>query len=78
MKGILSPMKHSSEDTIGVILCGGEGKRLRPLTYYFQKAMIPVGSQQKPLLEYIVRLMKFHGITKITHRLQGTANRELL
>ncbi|MEM1516833.1 MAG: nucleotidyltransferase family protein [Thermofilum sp.] len=59
-------MKHSSEDTIGVILCGGEGKRLRPLTYYFQKAMIPVGSQQKPLLEYIVRLMKFHGITKIT------------
>lgn len=56
---------YSSEDTLGVILCGGEGKRLRPLTYYFQKAMIPVGSQQKPLLEYIVRLMKFHGITRI-------------
>ena len=48
--------------TVGVVLCGGEGKRLRPLTYYFQKAMIPVGSQQKPLLEYIVRLMKHHGI----------------
>ncbi|MEZ0346659.1 MAG: nucleotidyltransferase family protein [Infirmifilum sp.] len=51
--------------TVGVILCGGEGKRLRPLTYYFQKAMIPIGSQQKPLLEYIVRLMKYHGIQDI-------------
>ncbi|MGC8836473.1 MAG: nucleotidyltransferase family protein [Infirmifilum sp.] len=52
-------------NTVGVILCGGEGKRLRPLTYYFQKAMIPIGTQQKPLLEYIVRLMKYHGIRDI-------------
>jgi len=58
-------MKSPHEDTIGVILCGGEGKRLRPLTYYFQKAMIPIGSQQRPLLEYIVRLLRFHGITRI-------------
>lgn len=54
-----------TQNTVGVILCGGEGKRLRPLTYYFQKAMIPIGSQQKPLLEYIVRLMKYHGINNI-------------
>ena len=46
----------------GVILCGGEGKRLRPLTYYFQKTMIPVGKKQKPLLEYIIKLLKYHGI----------------
>jgi mannose-1-phosphate guanylyltransferase len=58
-------MKSLQEDTYGVVLCGGEGKRLRPLTYYFQKAMIPIGSQQKPLLEYIVRLLRFHGITRI-------------
>jgi len=38
---------------------------LRPLTYYFQKAMIPVGSKQKPLLEYVVRLLKHHGIAEI-------------
>lgn len=44
-----------------VVLCGGEGSRLRPLTYYFQKTMIPVGRQQKPLLEYILRHLKFHG-----------------
>jgi mannose-1-phosphate guanylyltransferase len=46
----------------GVILAGGEGTRLRPLTYYFQKCMIPVGDDQKPVLEYIVRLFSHHGI----------------
>lgn len=51
--------------TVGVVLCGGEGKRLRPLTYYFQKSMIPIGTKQKPLLEYIVRLMKYHGVEDI-------------
>ena len=49
----------------GAILCGGEGRRLRPLTYYFQKTMIPVGSKQKPLLEYIVKLLRHHGIKDI-------------
>ena len=45
-----------------LILCGGPGTRLRPITYYFQKAMIPVGLKQKPLLEYVVRLMRYYGI----------------
>lgn len=49
----------------GVILCGGPGKRLRPITYYFQKAMIPIGKMQKPLLEYIVRLLRFYGIRNL-------------
>jgi mannose-1-phosphate guanylyltransferase len=44
------------------ILCGGEGTRLRPLSNYFQKTMIPVGHKRRPLLEYIVRLMVHHGI----------------
>ena len=52
-------------DVRGVVLCGGPGKRLRPITYYFQKAMIPVGKKQKPLLEYIVRLLKFYGIRNL-------------
>ena len=46
----------------GVVLCGGKGTRLRPLTYYVQKTMVPIGVTQKPLLEYVVRLFKFHGI----------------
>ncbi|MBS7625019.1 nucleotidyltransferase family protein [Candidatus Bathyarchaeota archaeon] len=49
-------------DVKGVVLCGGPGKRLRPITYYFQKAMIPVGKMQKPLLEYIVRLLRFYNV----------------
>jgi mannose-1-phosphate guanylyltransferase len=47
------------------ILCGGEGMRLRPLTDYFQKTMIPIGNQRRPLLEYSVRLMVYHGITDL-------------
>ena len=47
---------------VGVVLAGGEGKRLRPLTYYFQKCMIPIGSRQKPLLEYILVHLKRFGI----------------
>ncbi len=49
-----------------LVLCGGEGKRLRPITYYIQKTMIPVGHNEKPLLEYIVRLLKLHSLTDIT------------
>ena len=49
-----------------LVLCGGEGTRLRPITYYIQKTMIPIGNDQRPLLEYITRLLKFHGVTDIT------------
>jgi mannose-1-phosphate guanylyltransferase len=49
----------------GVVLAGGEGKRLRPLSYYFQKCMIPIGSKQKPLLEYIIHLLRSHGIIDV-------------
>jgi len=49
----------------GLILCGGLGTRFRPLTYYIQKTMIAIGLKQKPILEYIVRLFKFHGITNL-------------
>jgi len=45
-----------------LVFCGGPGVRLRPITYYFQKTMLPIGTKQKPLLEYVVRLLKFHGI----------------
>jgi len=49
----------------GLILCGGPGIRLRPITYYFQKSMIPIGLKQRPMLEYVVRLLKFHGIVDL-------------
>lgn len=49
----------------GLVLCGGTGTRLRPITYYFQKTMIPIGSKQKPLLEYVVRLLRFHEVKDV-------------
>jgi mannose-1-phosphate guanylyltransferase len=58
----------------GVVLCGGEGSRLRPLTYYVPKAMVPVGRSQRPLLEYIVRLLAMHGIRRIVLLVDYKAN----
>jgi mannose-1-phosphate guanylyltransferase len=46
----------------GVIMAGGMGTRLRPISTYFQKCMIPIGDQQKPILEYVVRLYGYHGV----------------
>jgi len=48
-----------------LVQCGGKGTRLRPITYYLQKTMIPIGYSQRPLLEYVVRLLKFYGVTDI-------------
>lgn len=56
---------HKYKRVIATVLCGGPGSRLRPLTYYFQKSMIPIGSRQKPLLEYIILLLRKHGIKDI-------------
>ncbi len=47
------------------VLCGGRGERLRPLTDYFQKVMIPIGAKRRPLLEYIIMLLVHHGVTEI-------------
>ena len=46
-----------------IILCAGEGTRLRPITYECPKCMIRVGD--KPLLEYLIILARNHGITEI-------------
>lgn len=44
---------------IASILCGGEGTRLRPLTYAVPKPMLPLGS--KPILEVTLSQMKEQG-----------------
>ncbi|MFH1364918.1 MAG: nucleotidyltransferase family protein, partial [Candidatus Aenigmatarchaeota archaeon] len=45
------------------ILCGGEGKRLKPLTTEIPKVLLPI--QGKPILEYNIELMKSNGIRNI-------------
>jgi mannose-1-phosphate guanylyltransferase len=46
-----------------VLLVGGEGTRLRPLTYTTTKAMVPV--LNKPFIEYQIRHLQSHGIADI-------------
>ena len=42
-----------------VILAGGEGTRLRPLTSNQPKPMMPIANA--PMMEHIVRLLAKHG-----------------
>lgn len=52
-------------DTVGVLFCGGEGTRMRPLSYYIQKVMLPVGVEQVPILEYVLKHFRKHNISDI-------------
>jgi len=47
----------------GIIIAGGAGTRLRPLTYTRPKPLIPVVN--RPFLEYQVALLKRHGVDEI-------------
>ena len=46
-----------------VIMAGGHGTRLRPLTSVRPKPMVPVIN--RPVLEHIINLLKKHNITNI-------------
>lgn len=46
-----------------VIMAGGEGTRLRPLTSLLPKPMVPIVNQ--PVMEHILGLVKHHGITEV-------------
>jgi NDP-sugar pyrophosphorylase family protein len=46
-----------------IVLCAGHGTRMRPLTYYVNKAMIPVAGT--PLLEHIVTKLRDQGFTDL-------------
>src|SRR5688500_818475 len=42
-----------------VIMAGGEGSRLRPLTSNVPKPMLPIAN--RPLMEHILNLLRRHG-----------------
>ena len=46
-----------------VIMAGGEGTRLRPITSLRPKPMVPIVNQ--PVMEHIIGLVKHHGIEEI-------------
>ena len=47
-----------------IVLVGGQGTRLRPLTWRTPKALVPV--LNRPLLEHLLLHLKRHAITRIT------------
>jgi len=55
--------KKSKKGLKAVILVGGEGTRLRPLTYHTPKPMVPV--LNLPFLEHVIRNLKEHNVTEI-------------
>jgi len=47
-----------------VIMAGGFGTRLRPLTTHIPKPLVPIGNV--PIMEHTVRLLRRHGFTDVT------------
>ncbi len=55
-----------------VIMAGGEGSRLRPLTSHTPKPMLPLAN--RPMMEHIVGLLRQHGYTEIVVTVAFLAN----
>ena len=47
-----------------VILAGGKGVRLAPLTDVFPKPLVPIGGM--PIMEIVIRQLKHYGFNRIT------------
>jgi mannose-1-phosphate guanylyltransferase len=48
---------------LAVVLVGGEGTRLRPLTYYEPKPLLPI--VERPIIVRVVEWLARHGITEV-------------
>ena len=55
-----------------VIMAGGEGSRLRPLTSNLPKPMLPIAN--RPMMEHIIMLLRDHGITDVVATVQFLAS----
>ncbi|MGH9099321.1 MAG: sugar phosphate nucleotidyltransferase [Acidimicrobiales bacterium] len=55
-----------------VIMAGGEGTRLRPLTSNLPKPMLPMAN--RPMMEQVVHLLRRHGMTDIVVTVAFMAN----
>lgn len=55
-----------------VIMAGGEGKRLRPITCTMPKPMVPL--LNKPVIDYCIELLKCHGVEDIVATLHYLPN----
>jgi len=49
-------------DKLAIVLAGGKGTRLRPLTYVKPKPLIPIAG--KPIIDYIIEWLRYNGFKK--------------
>src|SRR5204862_6359899 len=73
-RGEEGPARDPGEGGVvkAVILAGGEGTRMRPLTSNTPKPMMPIAN--KPMLEHIVALLALHGFDEIVVTVAFLAN----
>jgi mannose-1-phosphate guanylyltransferase len=55
-----------TNNVVGVILAGGEGSRFKPYTDIIPKPMIPIGYDERPILEHIICWLKKFNIFRFT------------
>lgn len=55
-----------------VVMAGGEGTRLRPMTSSMPKPLLPVAN--RPIMEHVLRLLKRHGLTDTVVTVQFLAS----
>ncbi|MDQ1725071.1 MAG: mannose-phosphate guanylyltransferase / phosphomannomutase [Frankiaceae bacterium] len=55
-----------------VVMAGGEGTRLRPMTANLPKPLLPIVN--RPVMEHVLRLLKRHGITETVITVQFLAS----
>jgi mannose-1-phosphate guanylyltransferase / phosphomannomutase len=55
-----------------VVMAGGEGSRLRPMTANLPKPLLPVAN--RPVMEHMLRLLRRHGITDTVVTVQFLAS----
>ena len=60
---ILIQSKNSESLLKAIILAGGRGKRLRPITDYVPKPLIPI--KNIPIIEWQIKYLKKFGISEV-------------
>lgn len=59
----VAPAQKRKEKLIAIILCGGKGERLRPITNDIPKSMVPILG--RPLLQYQIENLRCAGVREI-------------
>jgi mannose-1-phosphate guanylyltransferase/phosphomannomutase len=67
-----APAGRSAQRMKAVVMAGGEGSRLRPLTVTRPKPMVPIVG--RPVMEHILNLLKQHGIRDVIVTVQYMAS----